>query len=30
VPLDSSNHLILETEPAYARFLEEIRTFLRT
>ena len=29
VPLDSNNHLILEAEPAYARFLEEIRTFLR-
>jgi pimeloyl-ACP methyl ester carboxylesterase len=29
VALDSSNHLILETEPAYARFIEEIRSFLR-
>lgn len=28
VPLRSRNHLILETEPAYARFLEEIRSFL--
>ena len=30
VPLQSRNHLILETEPAYARFLEEIRSFLRS
>jgi pimeloyl-ACP methyl ester carboxylesterase len=29
VPLPSRNHLILEHEPAFARFLEEIRTFLR-
>jgi class 3 adenylate cyclase/pimeloyl-ACP methyl ester carboxylesterase len=29
VPLESSNHLILEGEPAYARFLEEISSFLR-
>jgi class 3 adenylate cyclase/pimeloyl-ACP methyl ester carboxylesterase len=28
VPLQSRNHLILENEPAYARFLEEIRSFL--
>ena len=28
VPLQSRNHLILENEPAYARFLEEIKTFL--
>lgn len=28
VPLQSRNHLILENEPAYARFLEEIRAFL--
>jgi len=28
VPLESRNHLILESEPAYARFLEEIRSFL--
>jgi hypothetical protein len=28
VPLQSRNHLILEEEPAYARFLEEIRSFL--
>jgi class 3 adenylate cyclase/pimeloyl-ACP methyl ester carboxylesterase len=28
VPLQSRNHLILENEPAFARFLQEIRTFL--
>ncbi|MEY2615471.1 MAG: hypothetical protein QOH78_1244, partial [Verrucomicrobiota bacterium] len=28
VPLESRNHLILENEPAFARFLEEIRSFL--
>jgi class 3 adenylate cyclase/pimeloyl-ACP methyl ester carboxylesterase len=28
VPLQSRNHLILEDEPAYARFLEEIKSFL--
>ncbi len=28
VPLQSRNHLILENEPAYARFLEEIKSFL--
>jgi class 3 adenylate cyclase/pimeloyl-ACP methyl ester carboxylesterase len=28
VPLQSRNHLILEHEPAYGRFLEEIRAFL--
>ena len=28
VPLQSRNHLILEHEPAYAQFLEEIRSFL--
>lgn len=28
VPLQSRNHLILENEPAYVRFLEEIRSFL--
>jgi pimeloyl-ACP methyl ester carboxylesterase len=28
VPLQSRNHLILETEPAFIRFLQEIRTFL--
>lgn len=28
VPLESRNHLILEAEPAYARFLAELRAFL--
>jgi len=28
VPLESRNHLILESEPAFARFLEEMRAFL--
>jgi pimeloyl-ACP methyl ester carboxylesterase len=28
VPLESRNHLILENEPAFALFLEEVRTFL--
>jgi class 3 adenylate cyclase/pimeloyl-ACP methyl ester carboxylesterase len=28
VPLSSRNHLILEDEPAFPRFLQEIRTFL--
>jgi class 3 adenylate cyclase/pimeloyl-ACP methyl ester carboxylesterase len=28
VPLQSRNHLILENEPAFERFLQEIRTFL--
>jgi class 3 adenylate cyclase/pimeloyl-ACP methyl ester carboxylesterase len=27
VPLESRNHLILENEPAFARFLEEVRSF---
>ncbi len=30
VPLESRNHLILESEPAFARFLEELRNFLGT
>jgi class 3 adenylate cyclase/pimeloyl-ACP methyl ester carboxylesterase len=30
VPLQSRNHLILESEPAYARFIEEITSFLRS
>jgi class 3 adenylate cyclase/pimeloyl-ACP methyl ester carboxylesterase len=30
VPLQSRNHLILETEPAYISFLEEIRSFLQS
>lgn len=29
VPLQSSNHLILEHEPAFLRFVEEIISFLR-
>jgi class 3 adenylate cyclase/pimeloyl-ACP methyl ester carboxylesterase len=28
VPLESRNHLILESEPAFARFLEELRAFI--
>lgn len=28
VPLDSSNHLLLETEPAWQRFVAELRAFL--
>ena len=28
VPLDSRNHVLLEGEPAWARFLEEVRAFL--
>jgi len=28
VPLESQNHLILESEPAFARFLEEMRSFI--
>jgi class 3 adenylate cyclase/pimeloyl-ACP methyl ester carboxylesterase len=28
VPLESGNHVILEGEPAFARFLEEVRSFL--
>lgn len=28
VPLDSRNHVLLETEPAWARFVEEVRAFL--
>jgi pimeloyl-ACP methyl ester carboxylesterase/tetratricopeptide (TPR) repeat protein len=29
VPLDSRNHILLESEPAWPRFLREIREFLR-
>ena len=29
VALDGRNHLILENEPAWPRFLEEVRAFLR-
>jgi len=28
VPLDSDNHLLLETEPAWNRWIEEVRAFL--
>ncbi len=28
VPLDSRNHVLLESEPAWARFLAEVRAFL--
>ena len=28
VPLDGRNHLILEDEPAWPRFLAEVRSFL--
>jgi pimeloyl-ACP methyl ester carboxylesterase/DNA-binding CsgD family transcriptional regulator len=28
VPLDSRNHILLETEPAWAQFLTEVRAFL--
>jgi pimeloyl-ACP methyl ester carboxylesterase/DNA-binding CsgD family transcriptional regulator len=28
VPLESNNHLLLETEPAWRRFVEELRAFL--
>ncbi len=30
VPLESPNHVILPSEPAFARFLEEVRSFLAT
>jgi hypothetical protein len=30
VALEGRNHLMLEGEPAWARFLEEVRAFLRT
>lgn len=30
VPLESQNHLILESEPAFGLFLEELRSFLAT
>src|SRR5207244_1911220 len=30
VPLESHNHVLLETEPAWPRFLAELRTFLAT
>jgi hypothetical protein len=28
VPLDSRNHVLLETEPAWARFVDDVRAFL--
>ena len=28
VPLESRNHILLETEPAWPRFLAEVRDFL--
>jgi pimeloyl-ACP methyl ester carboxylesterase/DNA-binding winged helix-turn-helix (wHTH) protein len=28
VPLESRNHILLETEPAWAQFLDEVRSFL--
>ena len=28
VPLDSRNHVLLETEPAWAKFVDEVRAFL--
>ena len=30
VPLESQNHVLLPSEPAFARFLEEVRSFLET
>ena len=30
VPLEGRNHLILEEEPAWSHFLEEVRGFLKT
>jgi class 3 adenylate cyclase/pimeloyl-ACP methyl ester carboxylesterase len=29
VPLESHNHVLLESEPAFARFLEEMRAFIK-
>ena len=28
VPLESRNHVLLETEPAWSRFRDEVRAFL--
>jgi pimeloyl-ACP methyl ester carboxylesterase len=28
VPLEGRNHILLESEPAWGRFLAEVRTFL--
>jgi hypothetical protein len=30
VPLESRNHMLLEHEPAWARFVAEVRAFLGT
>lgn len=30
VPLESRNHLLLEGEPSWDRFLEEVKSFLKT
>jgi hypothetical protein len=30
VPLESRNHIMLEGEPALARFLDELRSFIGT
>ena len=30
VPIDSGNHLLLEEEPGWARWLQEVRDFLPT
>lgn len=30
VPLEGKNHILLETEPAWTRFVEEVRRFLRS
>lgn len=30
VPLEGKNHILLETEPAWTRFVEEVRLFLRS
>jgi class 3 adenylate cyclase/pimeloyl-ACP methyl ester carboxylesterase len=30
VPLESQNHVLLESEPAFARFLEEMKAFLQS
>jgi len=30
VPLEGRNHLLLESEPAWAKFITEVRRFLKT
>ena len=30
VPLDSSNHILQADEPAFATFIKEVRTFLKS